>query len=68
MYATGKASFNKLAKWLNHSPSIIYRWITQAMKNTPEPGIHGDISAMPFDEWRKNPLILGVWGALKMSC
>jgi transposase len=50
MYATGKASFNKLSKWLNHSPSIIYRWITQAIKNTPEPEISEDILEMEFDE------------------
>jgi transposase len=50
MYASGKASFNKLAKWLNHSPSIIYRWIKDAMKNTPEPEISDDILEMEFDE------------------
>jgi transposase-like protein len=50
MYATGKASFNKLAKWLNHSPSIIYRWISEAMKSTPEPEIADDIREMEFDE------------------
>ena len=50
MYATGKASFNKLAKWLNHSPSIIYRWIVEAIKTTPEPEISDDIREMEFDE------------------
>ena len=35
---------------MNHSPSIIYRWIVEAMKTTPEPEISDDIQEMEFDE------------------
>jgi transposase-like protein len=43
LYSLGKASFKGLAKILSHSPSIIYRWIKEAVEQTPEPQIASDI-------------------------
>ncbi len=50
IYATGKASFNKLAQWLNHSRSLIYREIVEAMKTPPERKMSDDIHNMECDE------------------
>ena len=50
LYSLGKASFSMLGKVLNHSPSIIYRWIKEAMDKTPEPSVSADIQEMEFDE------------------
>ena len=50
LYSLGKASFSMLGKILNHSPSIIYRWIVEAIDKTPEPSISGDIQEIEFDE------------------
>ncbi len=50
LYSLGKASFSMLGKILNHSPSIIYRWIVEAMDKTPESSISGDIQEIEFDE------------------
>jgi hypothetical protein len=50
IYATGKASFNKLVQWLNHSPSLIYREIVEAMKTPPEPEMSADIHDMECDD------------------
>jgi hypothetical protein len=52
IYATGKASFNKLAQWLNHSPFLIYREIAEAMKTHPAPKMSDDIHDMECDEMR----------------
>jgi transposase len=50
LYARGKASFNMLGKLLGHSPSLIYRWVREAMDTTEEPTISGSIREMEFDE------------------
>jgi hypothetical protein len=50
LYSLGKASFSMLGKILGHSPSIIYRWVTEAMDATPEPNISWDIQEIEFDE------------------
>lgn len=50
MYALGKASFNMLGKILGHSPSLIYRWVREAMNTTEEPEISGSIREIEFDE------------------
>jgi hypothetical protein len=50
IYATGKASFNKLAQWLNHSRPLIYREIAEAMKKASEPEMSDDIQDMECDE------------------
>jgi len=50
MYGTGKSPFNQLAKWLNHSPSLMYRWSVEAMKIPPAPEISDDIQEMECDE------------------
>lgn len=50
LYSLGKASFGMLGKILNHSPSIIYRWIVEAMDKTEEPEISSTIQEMEFDE------------------
>lgn len=39
-----------LGKILGHSPSIIYRWIKDAMETTPEQQISSDICEIEFDE------------------
>lgn len=53
LYSLGRASFSMLGKLLDHSPSIIYRWIVEAMDKTEEPEISGDIQEIEFDEmWR----------------
>ena len=49
-YSLGKASFSMLGKILGHSPSIIYRWIKDAMETTPEQQISSDICEIEFDE------------------
>ena len=49
-YALGKASFNMLGKLLDHSPSLIYRWVKEAGLALPEPSIAGDIKEIEFDE------------------
>ena len=50
LYSLGKASFSMLGKILDHSPSIIYRWVMEAIEKTPEPTILADIKEMEFDE------------------
>jgi transposase len=50
LYGMGKGSFCMIAKILGHAPSIIYRWIKEAMDETPEPAIPGDITEIEFDE------------------
>ena len=50
LYSLGKASFNMLGKILNHSPSIIYRWVVEAMDKTQEPHIYSEIQEIEFDE------------------
>ncbi len=50
MYSLGKASFSMLGKILGHSPSIIYRWIVEAIDKTPEPPVSEEIQEMEFDE------------------
>ena len=50
LYALGKASFNMLGRLLGHSPSLIYRWVREAMDATEEPSISGSIREMEFDE------------------
>ncbi len=50
LYSLGKASFNMLGKIFGHSPSLLYRWITEEMEKLPEPAIPGDIKEMEFDE------------------
>ena len=49
-YCLGKASFSMLGKILNHSPSIIYRWIVEAIDKTEEPHISSDVQEIEFDE------------------
>ena len=49
-YSLGKASFNMLGKILGHSPSIIYRWIKEAIDVTQEPTISPKIQEIEFDE------------------
>ncbi len=39
-----------LGKILGHSPSIIYRWVVEAMGKTQEPVVSSDIMEMEFDE------------------
>ena len=50
LYSLGKASFSMLGKILGHAPSIIYRWVVEAMEKTPEPSISQDIREIEFDE------------------
>ena len=50
LYSLGKASFSMLGKILGHSPSIVYRWVVEAMEKTQEPQIASDIQEMEFDE------------------
>jgi hypothetical protein len=50
LYSLGKASFSMLGKILNHSPSIIYRWVVEAMETTQEPHISTNIQEIEFDE------------------
>lgn len=50
LYALGKASFNMLGRLLGHSPSLIYRWVREAINATEEPLISGSIREMEFDE------------------
>lgn len=50
LYALSKASFNMMGKLLGHSPSLIYRWIRQAMDKTEEPLIEPNIEEIAFDE------------------
>jgi hypothetical protein len=68
LYGLGKASFSMFGKILNHAPPIIYRWINEAMDKTLEPSNSGDIREIEFDEWRKNKVILSLWGMVKMRC
>ncbi|WP_339041847.1 hypothetical protein [Candidatus Lariskella endosymbiont of Hedychridium roseum] len=46
----GNGSFSMLCKILWHSPSIIYRWVVEAMGKTQEPVVSSDIMEMEFDE------------------
>lgn len=50
LYSLGKASFSMLGKILNHSPSIIYRWVVESIENTEEPSISQDLQEIEFDE------------------
>lgn len=50
MMYSRKVSFSMLGKILGHSPSIIYRWIVEAMCKTQEPVVSSDIMEMEFDE------------------
>ena len=50
LYSLGKVSFSMLGKILNHSPSIIYRWIVEAMDKTQEPQISSNIQEIECDE------------------
>ena len=49
-YSLGKASFSMLGKILGHSPSIVYRWIVEAMNASSEPLVRSEIKEMEFDE------------------
>ncbi|WP_339040750.1 IS1 family transposase [Candidatus Lariskella endosymbiont of Hedychridium roseum] len=50
LYSLGNGSFSMLGKILGHSPSIIYRWVVEAMGKTQEPVVSSDIMEMEFDE------------------
>ena len=50
LYSLGKASFRMLAKIFNTSPSLTYRWITEAGAKLSDQEISGDIKHMEFDE------------------
>ncbi|WP_339042184.1 hypothetical protein [Candidatus Lariskella endosymbiont of Hedychridium roseum] len=50
LYSLGNGSFSMLCKILGHSPSIIYRWVVEAMGKTQEPVVSSDIMEMEFDE------------------
>ena len=50
LYTLGKVSFSMIGKILGHSPSIIYRWIREAMDKTSEPHVTSSIKEMEFDE------------------
>ncbi|WP_331255415.1 hypothetical protein [Candidatus Bealeia paramacronuclearis] len=50
LYSLGKASFSMLGKILGHSPSLMYRWIVEAMDQVREPIISEGIQEMEFDE------------------
>ncbi|WP_339042274.1 hypothetical protein [Candidatus Lariskella endosymbiont of Hedychridium roseum] len=50
LYSLGNGSFSMLCKILWHSPSIIYRWVVEAMGKTQEPVVSSDIMEMEFDE------------------
>jgi len=50
LYSLGKTSFSMLGRILGHSPSLIYRWIVEAMEAKPEPVIDGEIKEIEFDE------------------
>ena len=50
LYALGKVSFNMLGKLLGHSPSLIYRWVPEAIDTTEENPLSGLIREMEFDE------------------
>lgn len=50
LYALGKASFSMLGKIFGHSPSLLYRWITEEAALLPEPVVSSDIKEMEFDE------------------
>lgn len=50
LYSLGKASFSMLGKIFGHSPSIIYRWVVEAMDKTEEPKILSTIEEIEFDE------------------
>ena len=50
LYSLGKISFSMLGKLLGHSPSIIYRWVVEAMGKTANPEISNEIQEMEFDE------------------
>lgn len=46
----GKTSFSMLGKILSHAPSIIYRWIVEAMDQTQEPQISSNIQEIECAE------------------
>ena len=50
LYSLGKASFSMLGRILDHSPSLIYRWIVKAMDETEKPSISADVQEIEFDE------------------
>jgi len=50
LYSLGKTSFSMLGKILHHSPSIIYRWVVEAMAKTEEPLVSSNIQEIEFDE------------------
>ncbi len=51
---------------MNHSPSLIYRWIVEAMKTHPAPEMSDDIHDMECDEmWHfLGSKKIGFWKAL----
>lgn len=50
LYSFVKTSFNMLGKILGHAPSLIYRWVAEAMETTQEPHFSSDIQEIEFDE------------------
>ena len=50
LYGFGKGSFTMIAKILGNAPSLIYRWIKEAMNDISEPSIPSDIEEVEFDE------------------
>jgi len=50
LYSTMKGTFNHLAKILDTSPSLVYRWIVEASNKIEFVEIQGEIKEMEFDE------------------
>ncbi|MCL2140439.1 MAG: hypothetical protein FWH42_01995 [Dehalococcoidia bacterium] len=50
LYLLGKASFRTLAKIINISPSLAYRWIVESGAKVPGEEVSGDIRQMEFDD------------------
>jgi len=50
LYRIGKASYRFLGKLLNASPAAVYKWVSQAALNLPEPEGRGDVREMELDE------------------
>jgi len=50
LYSTMKGTFNHLAKILDTSPSLVYRWIVEASNKIEFVETQGEIKEMEFDE------------------
>ena len=50
LYSTMKGAFNHLAKILDTSPSLVYRWIVEASNKIDFVETQGEIKEMEFDE------------------